>query len=119
MFNTKELIVFIKQPLIKRATVVFVGFFLISLALIAWQWSSLPPQVPLYYSLPWGEQRLAAPWELTLLPTMILSIFITNLLTAFLLVRDNELMVKALIFTSLFVAGLLSYSLIRIVFLVS
>jgi hypothetical protein len=26
---------------------------------LAWMWKSLPPKIPLLYSLPWGEQQLA------------------------------------------------------------
>ena len=26
--------------------------------ILAWMWRSLPPKIPLLYSLPWGEQQL-------------------------------------------------------------
>jgi hypothetical protein len=27
---------------------------------------TLPPSVPLFYSLPWGEEQLVSPWELAI-----------------------------------------------------
>lgn len=34
--------------------------------------AKLPPQVPLWYSRPWGEEQLASPVFLVLVPTIIL-----------------------------------------------
>jgi len=28
-------------------------------AILAWIWQALPPKIPLFYSLPWGEEQLA------------------------------------------------------------
>ena len=39
----------------------------------------LPPQVPLYYSLPWGEGRLANPHDLWWLPVICLAVILVNL----------------------------------------
>lgn len=110
---------FIKRPLIKRATLAFAAMFIFSISLIVLKWSELPPEVPLYYSLPWGEKQLGSPWELSILPTLSASIFITNLLITFFLAKDNKLAIKLLIATALFVVALLTYSLVRIIFLVS
>jgi hypothetical protein len=110
---------FIKQPSVKYVVIIFVSMLAVSILVLLFNWSKLPPQVPLYYSLPWGEQQLAAPWELSILPTFAVSIFLTNLFLSYLLVRDNDLILKILLYTSLFVAGLLLYSLVRVVFLVT
>lgn len=119
MLETTELINFIKRPLIKKASLIFLAMLLTSIVAIALQWSKLPPQVPLYYSLPWGESQLAAPWEITILPTLATSIFITNLALTFILSRDNELLSQIFILTGLFVTSMLLYSLLQILILVS
>jgi hypothetical protein len=40
--------------------IIIAGYVLVacSLALIFWNWSSLPPELPWFYSLPWGEGQL-------------------------------------------------------------
>lgn len=119
MFNAKELINFLRRPLIKKASLIFLALLLASIAILALQWPKLPPQVPLYYSLPWGESQLAAPWEVAILPTLAASIFITNLALTFLLSRDNKLLSQIFVLTGLFVASMLLYSLLQILILVS
>lgn len=49
----------------KTATLFFIitSFFLLILF-----WGKLPPQVPLFYSRPWGEEQLGKPLELLILP---------------------------------------------------
>jgi hypothetical protein len=40
---------------------------------------NLPPQLPLYYSRPWGEDQLATPQELLLLPVLCFVVTLLNL----------------------------------------
>lgn len=42
--------------------------------------SKLPPQIPLWYSLPWGESQLAPKTSLFLLPVISMIFLIFNLL---------------------------------------
>lgn len=39
----------------------------------------LPPQVPLFYSLPWGEQQLVSPLYLLLFPAICVAVGLVNL----------------------------------------
>ncbi len=41
--------------------------------------SLLPPQVPLFYSLPWGASQLVNPFYLILLPVISLGLLVINL----------------------------------------
>ncbi len=66
----------------------------ISLALFAFQiilpaifFSSLPPLIPLYNQMPWGEERLGTKIEIFLLPIIVGSFFLLNF---FLLTRLYE-----------------------------
>lgn len=38
---------------------------------LALRYSTLPPQIPLFYSLTWGESQLADWWYIFLLPIML------------------------------------------------
>jgi len=40
----------------------------------------LPPQVPLFYSRPWGERQLVSPPTLLFLPSLSLAVLIINIL---------------------------------------
>lgn len=45
--------------------------------LLIWAQGRLPPQIPLFYSLPWGEARLADPvwlWTLPILSALVITI---------------------------------------------
>jgi len=42
-------------------------------------WRFLPPQVPLFYSQPWGNSQLVNPVYLILLPSISLGLLIINL----------------------------------------
>ena len=39
---------------------------------------TLPPQVPLFYSRPWGENQLADTWMVFLIPVLLDFLFIVN-----------------------------------------
>lgn len=115
----KSLKNFFFKPLIKKSVLSFLFVLTFSLIFFALRWSKLPPQIPLYYSLPWGRQQLASPWELTILPVLAVSVFATNLLFAFFLLKDDDLLTKIAIFSGLFVSALLFYAFFRIIILVS
>lgn len=110
---------FLRRPLTKRSAVIVLVLASVGAGVIILRWGALPPELPLYYSLPWGEQQLASPYELLLLPIISLVFYFLNLLLAFLFAKENRLLYKILVFTAVFAYILLTYSLIRIVFRVT
>jgi hypothetical protein len=54
------------------------SFLVAQLGLILFFWKKLPPEVPLFYSRPWGKEQLASPWFLFLLPGLTLFVFLVN-----------------------------------------
>lgn len=40
----------------------------IAIIVLIWHWNQLPPLVPLWYSKPWGDEQLAHPFWLLVLP---------------------------------------------------
>ena len=116
----KRFFKFLKRPLIKKASAASVLMFFTALIILAFSWKNLPPQTPLYFSLPWGKAQLVYKWKLFFLPIFILIIFINNFLLAFFFIKkNNHLLLRILIFSSLFTGGILLYSLIRIVLLIT
>jgi len=93
-------------------------FITIQLTLLIWQFGNLPQQVPLYYSLPWGELQLASASTLFLIPTLSIVLFIVNHLFAIGFSKKNPLLSQLLIFTSLAVSFFFLTTLLKIIFLV-
>lgn len=93
--------------------------FLISLALLLWKWHNLPPFVPLWYAKPWGEEQLAQPVWLLLLPVGSLLIYLINIIVASYITADILIFSQAL-FSASFLVSLFSFiTLIKILFLIS
>lgn len=43
------------------------GIFAIGWILLLFAWNKLPPEIPWFYSLPWGEEQLASKFNLALI----------------------------------------------------
>ena len=93
-------------------------FITIQLTLLIWQFGNLPQQVPLYYSLPWGELQLVSASTLFLIPTLSIVLFLVNHLFAIGFSKKNPLLSQLLIFTSLAVSFFFLTTLLKIIFLV-
>ncbi|MGB9911464.1 MAG: hypothetical protein ACPLKP_02555 [Microgenomates group bacterium] len=62
----------------------------LQLGIIIFSWQNLPPQIPLFYSLPWGKERLSSSLSLFILPIFSLGIFLINCLIIPLLIKKTE-----------------------------
>ena len=94
-------------------------FFVIGMIAIIWQWSSLPPQVPLWYAKPWGVERLAYPGWLFLLPLGSLVWYGMDLFVAIYVTREYLVFTQLLFITSLIASSLSCITLLKILFLVT
>lgn len=93
-------------------------FIIIQLIILIWQFGNLPQQVPLYYSLPWGELQLVSTTTLFLIPTLSIVLFLINYLFAISYSQKNPLLSQLLIFTSLIISFFFLITLLKIIFLV-
>ncbi len=92
---------------------------LLSMGILLWKLSSLPPMVPLWYSRPWGEDQLARPLWLFLLPLSALVWYAINFLVSMYMLSEYLLFTQMLFVSSLVVSLLSFLTLIKILFLVS
>ncbi len=78
------------------------GFFLWAgqLFLIFIFWRLLPPELPLFYSRPWGKEQLTTPTGLFIIPAFSLLVSIVNLILASLLPKDEKLINNVLLATT-------------------
>lgn len=93
-------------------------FITVQLVFLIWQFGNLPQQVPLYYSLPWGESQLVSTSTLFLIPTLSIVLFLVNHLFAIGYSQKNPLLSQLLIFTSLIVSFFFLLTLLKIIYLV-
>lgn len=92
--------------------------FLLSAGILIWRFPVLAPKVPLWFSRPWGEDQLASPYWLILLPVsgilwygidVVINIYVTA----------EYLIFTQMLFLSALIVNLLSFiTLIKILFLV-
>ena len=91
---------------------------LVQALIIIFTLSFLPSQVPLFYSRPWGEEQLAHPLYLFILPLANLAIFILNsILLSF--IEKKELLIRQILIICILLFNFLSLiTLIQIIRLV-
>jgi hypothetical protein len=88
-----------------------------SIIFLSLSWFKLPPQVPLFYSLPWGKEQLAPPVFLWFLSASSLVLVLAKLVLAGFLSSD-KLLPRTLIITTGLYSGLASLILFRIITLI-
>jgi hypothetical protein len=58
---------------------IFVTCLVLTLGLLGIFWGSLPPSVPLWYERPWGQEQLAKPIFLLIIPALLSLTFVVTL----------------------------------------
>lgn len=92
---------------------------LVSVGILAIRWRVIPPAVPLWYSLPWGEEQLAHPLWLFLLPLSGILWHACTIVIAATLTKEHIVFSKVVFLSSLLTSFLLFLTLVNIVFLVT
>jgi hypothetical protein len=81
--------------------------------------AQLPPQIPLFYARPWGEDQLADLWLIIVLPILMHVFIIGNKLSVRFLFKNDDLIRKTFAFADWFYIIVFTVIFIRILFLVS
>ncbi|MBL7078559.1 hypothetical protein ISS42_02790 [Candidatus Shapirobacteria bacterium] len=84
-----------------RLIIILLAFQLITIVLF---FTQLPPEIPLFFSRPWGQFQLTSPFSLLLLPLFSFIILLINLFLASLLIEKNEFLTNILTLSSLIFA---------------
>ncbi len=81
--------------------------------------NNLPPQIPLFYSLPWGENQLAETWMIFFIPLiMILFIFINNFIEKKFFF-ENDFIKKIFYYLNILIIVSFTFIFLKIILLVS
>lgn len=105
------------QKTVRPALLIALGLILAMVALFFIFYKKLPPQVPLFYSRPWGESQLTSPWLLLVLPALSLFIVIFNLILSGLFF-DSPFLVQVLMWGTAVFAFLAFFALTQIIFII-
>lgn len=95
-----------------------VGNIVITLVLFL-KLNRLPPQVPLFYSLPLGEDQLGDSWMIFILPILMNLIFILNNLIYQRYFKDNLLIKQIFFYLNLFIIASFTFIFVKIVFVIT
>jgi len=91
----------------------------IMISLFAVKYSMLPPQIPLFYTRPWGEEQLADIWMIFMLPFLMTIFFLFNNYVSNRFFKDNELIKKIFSIVNIFIIITFTLIFTKIIFLIS
>jgi hypothetical protein len=95
-----------------------IAFLIGQILIIFSAWRYLPPQIPLFYSRPWGEEQLVNPLGIFILPGLSLGFLLINLVITMTISREEILIRQLLMGASAIVNLFCLITLIQIVRLV-
>ena len=88
-------------------------------SLILFSWDKLPPQIPFFYSKPWGEQMLVSPVALWILPGSCVLLVILNFSIVIFWIKKNMFIWRVLIIFSLLISFVTLYDAVKIISLLT
>ena len=106
------------SPVSLWALVLNLIVFFTAVTLLLLHRNSLPPTLPLWFSKPWGAERLAPPLALWLLPSIILISLVLNSLVAKILFENQRTLALILVWATLLVSLILFFPLYRILLVI-
>lgn len=118
--NIKEnLSEILKDDIVQKTVQIFLLMILIFIIVLAWKWKSLPPQIPLFYSLPRSADSLGSKIQILTLPVYSMIFFLLDLFIASLLYKKERLISVLLVISGCIITFLMLITFLKIVFLVS
>lgn len=94
------------DPKIKLFIKLSIFFIACSIIIISLKYKSLPPVVPIFYSLPWGEQQLFYKFILFIFPVMSGLTLLVNIILA--RISAQEVLIARILILAALVFSLLS-----------
>jgi len=108
----------VREKLIKTITQISLFFLTAQILIIVSVWRFLPPEIPLFYSRPWGKDQLVSYPTIVILPVICLIVFFANTVVSQLATKEETLVKKMLTIASLTFSFLILISLVQIIRLI-
>src|SRR5258708_1095368 len=91
-----------EDKILFRGSIFSGALILVSLVCIVIYYNSLPPLIPLFNQMPWGEERIAKNIFIFLFPLIAFLFFLPNLIFPTLVYKKNPLFSKIFSMNNLF-----------------
>ena len=91
----------------------------LSVAFLIIFWKHIPPQIPFFYSLPWGEEQLGQPLMLIGLLLGMVMLFILNTLAALVIYTSSQFLSHMLLLGAASFSILTTITLVHIIILIT
>ncbi|MFN4212396.1 MAG: hypothetical protein ACK4FL_00290 [Microgenomates group bacterium] len=98
---------------------ILLGSNFLMLTVFILRWSKMPPEIPLFYSQPWGERQLADWWVIFLLPIILNLLFFLNRYSQKKFFPENQLVIKIIEYLNLFLTFSFTLIFIKIILLIT
>lgn len=108
----------LKDRVVVSGVVTGFGAWLLSLLALIFNWNKLPPQIPFFYSQPWGDSWLLDKNQLVWIMAGFAAVLIINLFLAKTTVRHQRLLGHYLVWGAAVIEIMLAIDLIKIIGLV-
>lgn len=92
---------------------------IVMISILALKFNYLPPQLPLFYSKPAGEEQLADTWSILILPLFMNLLFFLNNFVYRRYFKDNILVQKIFYFLNLFLIAGFTLIFAKIIFVIT
>lgn len=116
-FMKEKFSTILSDQFVRISLLLSVIFIVPLIAIIIATYGSLPPLIPFFNSMPWGEQRLIGSNITIILPMLLVAIFVGNVLLATFVYTKYVLISRIVLFNCFLILllGLLAY--LQILFL--
>lgn len=108
-----------KDPLFIWCARLILLFVIPTSLLLILKTNKLPPEIPLYYSLPWGEEQLAQPLALYLVLGGLVLTALLNTFLSLLLFSSTKILSRILMFAAVGIVFLGIVTICQIILLVT
>lgn len=104
-----------RDSIIKKSILLVFFVQILFILIFILKFNDLPPQLPLFYSLPRGNEQLGNPILLLILPLLALFIEITNIGLSIYTYQTEKILSRILMIMSTFISIILFITFIKIV----
>ncbi len=110
--------IILQDNAIKYSLISSAGLFLLLVTLFTFQYKKLPPVIPLFNSLPWGNSRLVSVQALFIIPIFLLFVSGVNVFLANRLYKKYTILARMLSVNILLATILVTIAFVQIILLV-
>lgn len=96
-----------------------IGSNIVMIGALLLRFNHLPPQIPLFFSKPWGEDQLVDNWMIFLLPVLLDIFYFINVSLVKRYFQENDLVKKILQYLNIFLIVAFTLIFIKIISLVT